>query len=109
MPQFGDVHRNHAKGPVEVLAIATRWSAEQVAEYAREVKLDFPVALDSDRAVTKAYSIDRVPTLVFTDADGKVLRSYVGGTDELPEVVDDTLEAIAEGQPLPEYEIIGGG
>ena len=52
---------------------------------ARELKIVFPVAFDSDKQVSRRYDVDAMPSTVLIDRDGKVrhiFRGYRAGTEQ---------------------------
>jgi peroxiredoxin len=59
----------------------------QVAEkYARDATLGFPLLLDADKSVARAYQVDTLPMTVLIDRNGVVryaLRDYRSGSNEL--------------------------
>ncbi len=58
--------------------------------FIRKYQLTYPVALAGDD-VAAAYGLRGVPTVFVLDAEGKIKKTYVGGTDAatLAKVVDD--------------------
>jgi thiol-disulfide isomerase/thioredoxin len=61
-----------------VLGIAVEDSRASVTEYARETKLVFPIALDLNNRVKRAYRIFGPPATFFIDGQG-ILREIVVG------------------------------
>jgi len=65
---------NELDGPsLQIVAVAIDQHPEDVAPWVEDV--DFDVFLDPDRSFCDAYGITNVPTVVWIDADGEVVRS----------------------------------
>ncbi|MEO6164435.1 MAG: TlpA disulfide reductase family protein [Candidatus Binatia bacterium] len=67
-----------AGGNYQVLGIAVEDSRAAVSEYAKEAKLIFPIALDLNSTVKRAYRIFGPPATFFIDGQG-ILRDIVMG------------------------------
>ena len=67
-----------AAGNYQVLGIAVEDTRAAVVEYAKEAKLIFPIALDLNSTVKRAYRIFGPPATFFVDKDG-VIRDIVLG------------------------------
>ena len=55
-------------------------------KYAREAAVGFPLLLDADKSVARAYQVDALPMTVLIDRNGVVryaLRDYRSGSNEL--------------------------
>ncbi len=62
----------------EILAISIDRTKEDAADAAKELKIQFPVALDLQSRVADSYGVDAIPTLFLIDKDGKVAFSQTG-------------------------------
>lgn len=110
VPRVGAVIARHAGAPVRALHVAVGSDIPATAEQFRQTaSLPPDVGVDQGRKVRFAYRLSRVPTLVLVDPAGKVIRTYVGGCDEMVDAIDKALTAIEQGQPVPPYSIEGGG
>ena len=67
-----------AGGNYQVLGIAVEDSRAAVSEYVKEAKLVFPIALDLNSTVKRAYRIFGPPATFFVDGQG-VIRDIVMG------------------------------
>ena len=67
-----------AVGNYQVLGIAVEDSRAAVTEYAKEAKLAFPIALDLNSTVKRAYRIFGPPATFFIDRQG-IIRDIVIG------------------------------
>ena len=58
-----------ASGTVKVLAISVAEVDPRVRRFLETMPLDFPVLLDHDRAIAKAWNVSTLPTTFVLDAD----------------------------------------
>ncbi|MBS0252761.1 MAG: TlpA family protein disulfide reductase [Proteobacteria bacterium] len=72
-------YRAH-KGKLEVLAVSVGEVRARVQDFFKQTPATFPVLLDADRAVTKAWSIETLPTSILLDTK---LRPVLAATGEL--------------------------
>ena len=78
MPLINELASKGAGGGYSVIGIAVEDSRAAVTEYAREAQLIFPIALDLNSAVKRAYRIFGPPATFFIDPEG-VIRDVVIG------------------------------
>ena len=78
MPLINDLASKGAKDGYSVLGIAVEDSRAAVTEFAKESKLVFPVALDLNSTVKRAYRIFGPPATFFIDGQG-IIRDVVLG------------------------------
>jgi thiol-disulfide isomerase/thioredoxin len=53
-------------------------NVDNVRRAAKEMKLDYPIAIDSDRAIWRAFNNDFWPALYFVDSQGRIRHHYLG-------------------------------
>lgn len=78
MPLINDLASKAAKDGYSVLGIAVEDTRAAVTEFAKESKLLFPVALDLNSTVKRAYRIFGPPATFFIDGKG-IVRDIVLG------------------------------
>lgn len=79
MPDLQAIHDAHADlGTLTVIGIDEMESAESVIDFANELDLTFPMALDRDGELAQVYGLIGLPGTFFIDADG-ILRARVLG------------------------------
>lgn len=78
MPLINDLASKGAKDGYSVLGIAVEDSRAAVTEFAKEGSLTFPIALDLNSTVKRAYRIFGPPATFFIDGQG-ILRDVVLG------------------------------
>jgi thiol-disulfide isomerase/thioredoxin len=77
MPLINELAAN-AGGSYQVLGIAVEDTRAAVTEYAKEAKLVFPIALDLNSTVKRAYRIFGPPATFFIDGQGIVRDIALG-------------------------------
>jgi cytochrome c biogenesis protein CcmG/thiol:disulfide interchange protein DsbE len=78
MPFINAVAARAGKDGYSVLGIAVDDLRAAVTEYAQEAKLAFPIALDLNNTVKRAYRIFGPPATYFIDAQGIVRDIVIG-------------------------------
>jgi len=78
MPFINELATKAGKQGYAVLGIAVEDSRAAVMEYAREAKLVFPIVLDLNSTVKRAYRIFGPPATFFIDSQG-IIRDLVIG------------------------------
>lgn len=78
MPLLNELASRGVKDGYSLIGIAVEDTRAAVAEYAREAKLTFPIALDLNSAVKRSYRIFGPPATFFIDGQG-VIRDVVLG------------------------------
>ena len=61
-----------------VLGVNVDEAPEKARKIADRLTLDFPLLLDTDQAVSEAYSVNAMPFTVLVDRDGKVRYVHRG-------------------------------
>ena len=109
MLRLADVYRRVDNVQVKILGVLVGQDAAIAAQFAKEQELDITMVVDDAGESQTAFQLERVPTLVFIDADGKVACAYEGATEQLAGIVEQTILAIAGEHELPEYSLVGNG
>jgi peroxiredoxin len=82
MPELNKLYdKYHASGFV-LLGVNVDDDARHAADVATKLGLKFPVLLDSDKAVSRLYEVDSMPSTLLIDRDGRVRyvhRGYLAG------------------------------
>jgi cytochrome c biogenesis protein CcmG, thiol:disulfide interchange protein DsbE len=76
-PYFQQIHEQNGD-EVLIVGINQQETADRVATFADEFALTYPLLLDSDGRVSKAYRVFGLPTTVLVDAEG-VVREVLPG------------------------------
>jgi cytochrome c biogenesis protein CcmG/thiol:disulfide interchange protein DsbE len=78
MPLINDLASKSSKEGYSVLGIAVEDGRAAVTEYAKEAKLVFPIALDLNSTVKRAYRIFGPPATFFIDGQGVIREIVIG-------------------------------
>lgn len=94
MPLIENIYTNQTGGKVAVLAINYGEEPDVVTGFVNEGHYTFPIAIDLDLALVRAYLVQGIPTTYFIDRNGIIRQVHIG------EMTDDLLQsyvaAIAE-------------
>jgi cytochrome c biogenesis protein CcmG/thiol:disulfide interchange protein DsbE len=93
--EFPVLARAAARGDAVVVGISTDAIPEDARRFAREERAEWPLALDEDLTVAKAFGLSvSLPQTFFVRADGSVAYRIYGRLDE--KLVREGLRATAE-------------
>jgi peroxiredoxin len=81
-PVMQSAYERHQNDGFVVLAIDIQETQEAVQAFAEDVRMTFPVLLDSRGQVASAYRIRGLPTSLFIDAEGVIQVVRIGPVDE---------------------------
>lgn len=70
----------HAEG-FQMIAVSVDEDRAEVETFQRQMALSFPIAMDPERAVARAYQTMGFPESVLVGRDGLVIERYVGPRD----------------------------
>jgi peroxiredoxin len=100
LPQVDQVHREFAGRNVEVIAVNLEETPKAIAPMLERHKLELPVALDQDGAIAARYGVTSIPQTLVINAEGTVVRHFIGGGPHLGESLQAILKELLEG-PSP--------
>jgi thiol-disulfide isomerase/thioredoxin len=78
MPALEQLQRAYARAGLAVLGVNLQEDEEIVESYRTKLKLSFPLALDPDGAITRAYGVIGVPSTYLIGRDGRPVALAVG-------------------------------
>ena len=78
MPLINELAGKAGKGGYAVLGIAVEDTRAAIMQYAQEAKLVFPIALDLNSTVKRAYRIFGPPATFFIDGQGTIRDVVIG-------------------------------
>ena len=81
MPAMERLYQTLRAEGLELLAISVDTDPEQVARFQRRLQLSFPILLDPDQEVARAYQTFRFPESLLVGPDGVVVERFVGPKD----------------------------
>jgi len=81
MPAMQRLYEVHRGGGFELVAISVDTEPEPVRAFRAELGLTFPIVLDADQSVARAWQTYRFPESYLVDREGVVVERYVGPRD----------------------------
>lgn len=82
MPSMEALYRDYNDQGLEILAISNDIQGESVVRpFVEELKLSYPILLDSDFRVDDKYLIRSVPTTILIGRDGIITHKLIGARD----------------------------
>ncbi len=81
MPSIGRLKDALAGQPFVVLAVNLGEPESRIRSFREKVPMDFPVLLDTDRAVAKRWNARVLPATYLLGPDGRIRYSYRGELD----------------------------
>jgi peroxiredoxin len=78
MPAMQRLYEALAPEGFELLAVSVDEDRSEVASFVERLGLTFPVLMDSDQSVARAYQSFRFPETLLIDREGVVVERYVG-------------------------------
>lgn len=94
MPQVDSVAREFADRNVVLVAVNLEETADRIKAALTRLKLESTVALDSNGRVAERYGVTSIPQTVIVDADGKVVRLFVGAGARFGDQLRAALESV---------------
>jgi len=75
MPDMNQVY-NEGHEDYEIIAVNVSENNQQIEQFLSGLSenLDYPIALDKNRSVTKAYNIGPLPTTIAINKEGTVVK-----------------------------------
>lgn len=77
IPELIELQDQYATKNVQVIGLFVNDSADNVQEYIREQKINYPVA-DGTKYLNNLPAVRGIPTIFLVDNAGKILKTYVG-------------------------------
>lgn len=85
MPHFNEVYAD-ALDDVQFMMVdltdGKRETQSDGQKYVENMGYDFPVYFDKEQQASNIYAISSIPTTYFIDAEGDIVKSYVGAIDK---------------------------
>lgn len=77
MPYMNELYDEY-KDKVEILAINADETPLVINNFTQKYQLAFPILLDTDQRILRAYHIQPLPTTILINKEGKVIESVTG-------------------------------
>jgi thiol-disulfide isomerase/thioredoxin len=84
---------------VQLVAVNLQEQPKQIEALLNRHQLDVTVVLDVDGVVAEKYQASAIPQTVIVDADGKIVRLYVGGGPDLGDQIKQAVQGLLEAPP----------
>ena len=101
MPAMNELRASLAGQPFAVLAVNLAESESRIRRFKEQVPLDFPVLLDRDSSVAKAWKARVLPVSFVVDAQGRIRDFAVGEIDWASEPVRKAILALMPRDAIP--------
>lgn len=103
MPAMERLYQALPREQFELVAIAIDDDEALVRKFQDQYKLSFPILLDQDQSIYRAYQTMGVPESLLIDRDGQIVERYVGPREwDAPEYVDRIRELTSSTTAGPE-------
>ena len=107
MPAMQRLHDALAGPGFELLAISVDSDAAPVEAFRARLGLRFPILLDSEQQVARAWQTFRFPETLLVDADGEIVERYVGPREWDAEAYVERIRRLARAA-VPSPAGVGG-
>ncbi len=81
MPSFNKLYRTLKQRGLEIVAISSDRSINDIKDFLEKNKVDFPVLFDTDRGATKQYRVFSMPTTFLINKNGVIVEKFYGEYD----------------------------
>lgn len=78
LPELQSFYKNNKHLKTEIIAVDVNESAEIAASVKHKYSLEFPVLVDPNGAVARAWGVRGIPALFIIDKNGKIAGHWVG-------------------------------
>jgi thiol-disulfide isomerase/thioredoxin len=101
MPKLQALHERHGAEGLRVVGVARERTAPgQVAIHAAQIGVNYEILVGGRETGRLWGGIGILPTTFLIDQEGKVLRRYVGGSEEAVSILVDDVERFFAGEEL---------
>lgn len=71
-----------------------RNALHSVTNFVHEYRVSYPVLIDYDKSVSKAYAVTHIPSLYLLDKEHKIVNKYVGFIPGLSDILAKEIEGL---------------
>lgn len=100
MPLVEEAVHSFPAEKVQLVAVNLQEQPKQIQALLSRHQLDVTVAMDVDGVVAEKYQAAAIPQTVIVDADGKIVKLFVGGGPDLGEQIKKAVQELLE--PVPQ-------
>lgn len=94
LPHLNRLHETYKKAGFTMLGVNIDNNPQQAIELAQRLGVNFPVLLDTNKAVVGAYGLGDMPATVLIDRDGRIRYIYRGYKDGVEQTYEANLRAL---------------
>ena len=94
MPHLAKLYEKYRKSGFTVLAVNIDEDPHKAASLARQLGMQFPVLLDTDKKVSRLYDLGTMPSTVLVDRDGRVRYVHRGYRDGYEDTYDKQIREL---------------
>jgi peroxiredoxin len=100
MPSLEQLYRDFSAHPdFALLTVSTEGSTLSVGNFMTKNGYDFPVLLDADNAVSRAFGVSALPSTFVIDREGRIVWNNSGALDWSDSRLRDALKKLLEKKP----------
>ncbi len=81
MPHAIELQKRLKDQGLVLIGVHTKGSGEKMAAYAKQAKIDFPIAVDTDGKTIAAYKVDSYPDYYLIDKFGRLRVADLANSD----------------------------
>ena len=101
MPALQELHSKRSKDGLQIVGIHAGYvDHEDLEIFLDQVKVDYPIVKPDERWLNEWGGISVMPLTFMVDGDGKVMRRYLGATEEQIAGLIYDVEAALDGREL---------
>jgi len=94
MPSMEKLYQEFKDAGLVVLAINHRENLEKIKPFVEEMKLSFPILLDSEGKTSADYTVRGLPTSYFVNQEGVLIGGALGDRDWASEEAKDLIKIL---------------
>jgi thiol-disulfide isomerase/thioredoxin len=100
MPQLQALHERLANRGLRIIGVFEAWEADAAKAYLAEAPFTYEILKGTTTVDRDWGPIGIMPTTFLVDANGKILRRYVGAAQEQTDGLIHDVEALLDGRPM---------
>lgn len=81
MPSLNRLYHMFKPRGLEVVAVSTDRSINDIKDFLENHRVDFPILIDSDRSASKQYRVFSMPTTFLINKNGVIVEKFYGEYD----------------------------
>jgi cytochrome c biogenesis protein CcmG/thiol:disulfide interchange protein DsbE len=85
IPELIRLSADYQRRGLKVVGINLDESKSDVPPFIRQFKIPYPVLLGGDSSIMDRFGVRGLPSFYLLDPDGKIIRTWVGYGEDLPE------------------------